>query len=175
MLDPFRIPSPILFRGNEQVAYRDPAIYHDGKMFHLFFTYVDNCPGGPYLHLAKSTSEDLIHWESPRLLTERNKAKNYSSPGNIIRFRDRYVLCLQTYPRENGEKYGACAGGFISVSDGEARIVATTFEFAEDIDVERAKVAKEKAQNKLNSDKTSKIAEIKLKKALLRLEVSESK
>ena len=76
---------------------------------------------------------------------------------------------------ENGEKYGACAGGFISVSDGEARIVATTFEFAEDIDVERAKVAKEKAQNKLNSDKTSKIAEIKLKKALLRLEVSESK
>ena len=76
---------------------------------------------------------------------------------------------------ENGEKYGACSGGFISVSDGEARIVATTFEFAEDIDVARAENAKEKAQNKLNSDKTSKIAEIKLKKALLRLEISKSK
>ena len=75
---------------------------------------------------------------------------------------------------KNGEKYGACSGGFISVSDGEARIVATTFEFAEDIDIDRAKIAKEKAQKKLNSDKTSKIAEIKLKKALLRLEISQS-
>lgn len=75
---------------------------------------------------------------------------------------------------ENGEKYGACSGGFISVSNGEARIVATTFEFAEDIDINRAELAKEKAQKKLESDKTSKIAEIKLKKALLRLEISQS-
>ena len=76
---------------------------------------------------------------------------------------------------ENGEKYGACSGGFISVSDGEARIVATTFEFSEDIDIDRAKKAKEKAESKLNKDKTSKIAEIKLKKALLRLEISKKK
>ena len=76
---------------------------------------------------------------------------------------------------ENGEKYGACSGGFISVSDKEARIVATTFEFSEDIDIDRAKKAKEKAEIKLNKDKTSKIAEIKIKKSLLRLEISKMK
>ena len=76
---------------------------------------------------------------------------------------------------ENGEKTAACAGGFISVSNNNVRIVATTFEFAEDIDFKRAEKAKEKAENKLKQDKTSKMAEIKLKKALLRLEVSQNK
>ena len=76
---------------------------------------------------------------------------------------------------ETGEKYGACAGGFISVSDSNARIVATTFEFADKIDIDRAKKAKDKAERKLKEDKNSKIAEIKLKKALLRLEVSQNK
>ena len=76
---------------------------------------------------------------------------------------------------DSGEKNGACAGGFLSVSDSHARIVATTFEFAEDIDINRAQIAKEKAEAKLKNDKSSKIAEIKLKKALLRLEVSQKK
>ena len=76
---------------------------------------------------------------------------------------------------ESGEKIAACAGGFISVSNSQVRIVATTFEFAEDIDIERAKRAKEKAENRLKDIKDSKIAEIKLKKALLRLEVSQNK
>lgn len=76
---------------------------------------------------------------------------------------------------ETGEKTGACAGGFLSVSGGNARIVATTFEFSEDIDVDRAVKAKEKAENKLKENKNSKIAEIKLKKALLRLDISQNK
>ncbi len=76
--------------------------------------------------------------------------------------------------KEDGlEKLGACTGGFLSVCDSQARLVATTFEFSEDIDVERAERAKEKAEEKLKNDKNSKIAEIKLKKALLRLEVSQ--
>ena len=75
----------------------------------------------------------------------------------------------------SGEKIGACAGGFVSVSGNEVRIVATTFEFAEDIDVERATKAKEKAETRMKDTENSKIAEIKLKKALLRLEVSQNK
>ncbi|MBE7019893.1 MAG: ATP synthase F1 subunit epsilon [Ruminococcaceae bacterium] len=76
---------------------------------------------------------------------------------------------------EGHERTGACTGGFISVSDSNTRIVATTFEFSEDIDVDRAERAKEKAEEKLKKDKASKVAEIKLKKALLRLEVSQKK
>ena len=106
MLDMKKIKSPIIFKGNEEKAYRDPAIFHDGDKFHLFFTYVDNKNSDPYLFIAKSTSKDLITWAEPNILTVKDKAKNYSSPGNVIRFNGKYILCIQTYPRENGEKYG---------------------------------------------------------------------
>ena len=75
----------------------------------------------------------------------------------------------------DGTKEAACAGGFLSFTDNKARLVATTFEFAEDIDRLRAEKAKEKAEEILSerkSDKEQKMAEIKLKKALLRLNIS---
>lgn len=103
------MPSPVLFRGDERVAYRDPAaVYADGR-FHLFFTLVETeAPGEqPFLYTAVSTSRDLVQWERPRKLTPRDRALNFSSPGNVIRFADRWVMCLQTYCRPNGEKYGS--------------------------------------------------------------------
>jgi len=75
----------------------------------------------------------------------------------------------------DGEKIASCIGGFISVSNGNVKIIATTFEFAEDIDIKRAEKAKEKAEKVLQNsrdDKALKIAELKLKRALNRLSVS---
>ena len=46
---------------------------------------------------------------------------------------------------EEGERKAACAGGMLSVTDGVTRIAASTFEWAEDIDVARAERAKENA------------------------------
>ena len=78
---------------------------------------------------------------------------------------------------EEGEKKGACAGGMVSVSDGKVSVVASTFEWADDIDVSRAQKAKEKAQAKLEGhDRTDyeyKLAQMKLKKSLARLSASE--
>ena len=80
---------------------------------------------------------------------------------------------------EEGERYGACAGGMVSVSDNTVRVVASTFEWAEDIDVARAKKAKEKAQIRLDNTKRDdydyRLAEVKLKKSLARLSASERK
>ncbi len=79
----------------------------------------------------------------------------------------------------DGERRAACAGGMITVSGGVVRVIASTFEWAEDIDVERAMCAKEKAQARLEnagrSDYEYKLAEIKLKKSLARLNVSGKK
>lgn len=102
-----KITSPIIFRGDDRTAYRDPAaVFHDGTL-HLFFTLVTTAEDGQvYLHVATSRSRDLIHWTPPRILTPSDPALNYSSPGNIVRFEGRWVMCLQTYPRPNGEKYG---------------------------------------------------------------------
>ena len=106
-LDLQKIASPILFQGDATTAYRDPAVvYHDG-VFRMFFTLVKiEADGKPYLYTAVSRSTDLVSWSPPRLLTPRDSGLNFSSPGNLIRFGDEWVLCLQTYPRPKGQKYG---------------------------------------------------------------------
>ena len=77
------------------------------------------------------------------------------------------------------ERNAACAGGMVSVTNGVVRVVASTFEWSEDIDVERALKAKEKAQTRIEESKRSdydhRLAEIKLKKSLARLSASERK
>ena len=35
-----------------------------------------------------------------------DKRLNYSSPGNVIRYEDRWVMCLQTYPVPDGGRIG---------------------------------------------------------------------
>ncbi len=80
---------------------------------------------------------------------------------------------------KDGEKVAACAGGMVIVSGDVVRVIASTFEWAEDIDVARAMKAKEKAEARLEKAKRSdfeyKLAEIKLKKSLARLKVSGKK
>lgn len=72
-----------------------------------------------------------------------------------------------------GERRAACAGGMVAVTEGEVRVIASTFEWAENIDMDRAMRAKEKAESRLEksnrSDYEHKLAEIKLKKSLARL------
>ena len=95
-----KLKSPVIFRGNETTAYRDPAVIYENGMFHLFFTVVEIEPDGMiFMFTAYSSSIDLINWTSPQKLTEKNQNLNFSSPGNIIRFKDEWILCLQTYPR----------------------------------------------------------------------------
>ena len=71
-------------------------------------------------------------------------------------------------------RQAACTGGLVSVTDDVTRIVASTFEWADEIDVERAKRAAEKAQKRLDkktSDADIKLAELKLKRALNRINI----
>jgi hypothetical protein len=62
--------------------------------------------GQVFLYTAVSKSDDLIHWTNPKILTPKDKNLNFSSPGNIIKNNGKWIMCLQTYPRPNGEKYG---------------------------------------------------------------------
>jgi hypothetical protein len=96
------IPSPIVLRGDDTVAYRDPAaLYHDGT-FHLWFTLVRTEEDRKiYSYTATSRSRDLLTWTDPEIITPKGQHLNYSSPGNVVRFGDEWVLCLQTYPRLN--------------------------------------------------------------------------
>ena len=79
--------------------------------------------------------------------------------------------------KANGEtKLASCAGGFISVKKNEVMLVATTFEFADEIDLERAIAAKAKAEEAISSasdDKMILLAKAKLARAVNRINVSE--
>jgi hypothetical protein len=109
---------PVIFKGNDSTAYRDPAVLYHHHIFHLFFTVVmteeDN---NIYSYTAQSLSTDLKNWSEPEIITPKGQHFNYSSPGNIIRFGDEWLLCLQTYPRPDYKR-----GDKLKWADESARI-----------------------------------------------------
>jgi hypothetical protein len=106
------INSPILFKGDEKTAYRDPAILFHNDQFFLFFTLVKTINEEIYSFTATSKSFDLINWSPVKILTPRDQNLNFCSPGNVVRYNGKWLLCLQTYPRpdyNSGDKvrYGS--------------------------------------------------------------------
>ena len=71
------------------------------------------------------------------------------------------------------ESRAACIGGMLSVMDGVVRVLPTTWEWDTEIDVERAKAAKAKAEERLKDSQLTKEArvraEAKLYRALVRI------
>ncbi len=76
-------------------------------------------------------------------------------------------------------RYGACIGGMISCIDGAVTLVPTTFEWAEDIDTARAQTSQEKAEkvlhDKSSSDADIRLAQARLRRALVRKSVASGK
>lgn len=74
------------------------------------------------------------------------------------------------------EAYIAVGGGFLEVRKDKITILAETAELPEEIDVDRARAAKERAEKRLQSRMEEidfRRAEIALQKAMTRLDVSE--
>ena len=77
------------------------------------------------------------------------------------------------------KRYAACIGGILSVVDNTVTLVPTTFEWADQIDADRAEAAYQKAErilkNKDPSDTEIRLAEAKLRRALVRKSVASYK
>ncbi len=72
----------------------------------------------------------------------------------------------------------ATSGGIIKVSRSKTVILVDSCEWADEIDVERAEAAKETAEDRMKSaesDRQMKMAEIKLKRALNRIDTARYK
>ena len=71
----------------------------------------------------------------------------------------------------------ACIGGMLSVMNGTCRVLATTWEWKEDIDAARAAEAKRRAEEMLAkgglTDREYKAVQARLRRALVRLSVGE--
>ena len=76
-------------------------------------------------------------------------------------------------------RLGACIGGMVSMVKGEVTLVPTSFEWAEDIDVDRAKASEDRARAVMEkndaSDMDLRMASARLKRALIRQNVASHK
>lgn len=77
------------------------------------------------------------------------------------------------------KRTAACIGGMLAVTAGRVRVVATTFEWSDDIDLERAERSAQRAReilagNKLTSQEIE-LAQARLKRALVRSSVAQRK
>ena len=80
---------------------------------------------------------------------------------------------------DGNKRTAACMGGMLSVVDGEADLVPTTFEWSDKIDLERAQRAYDKAdlvlKDKKASDADIHMAEARLRRALVRKSAAQFK
>jgi F-type H+-transporting ATPase subunit epsilon len=85
-----------------------------------------------------------------------------------------YVGAPGYYKAGGKTRYAFVSGGFAEVSDNKVTILAESAERAEDIDIERARKAQQRAEERLKAER-EKIdatrAEAALKRALARLQV----
>ncbi len=90
-----------------------------------------------------------------------------------------YVTALGVGPGkvtiQGADRQAAVNGGMLAVTKEGVRLVAGTFEWAEDIDLQRAQRAKEKAEARIKAahdDRELQMAKAKLTRALTRLNVA---
>lgn len=80
---------------------------------------------------------------------------------------------------DGSKKYAACIGGMLSVIDGKVTLVPTTFEWADKIDKDRSAASESRARavlaDKNASDTDIKLAEARLKRALIRQSAADKK
>ncbi len=113
-----QLDSPRVLRGNDRIAYRDAMLHYDRGTFYLFYSYVrEEEDRLIYWYVGVSRSRDLVTWSEPRVLTPKDQNLNYSSPGNLVRVGDEWVLTLQSYPIA-----GFRRGDKLRFADARARI-----------------------------------------------------
>ena len=124
------------------------------------------------------TADGLIYDGEAEVLTVRGQEGDLSIMARHINFVTPLGMGRATVVTNGQRRYAACIGGMLSVVNGEATLVPTTFEWADQIDVERAERAQKKAEERLNassSDTEVRLAEAKLHRALVRKSVASYK
>ena len=77
---------------------------------------------------------------------------------------------------DGNRRTAACIGGLLSIADGVVTLVPTTFEWSDQIDADRAEKSQKRAESILSSKDASdaelRLAEARLKRALIRKSVA---
>ena len=127
----------------------------------------------------------LLEIVTPRRVVFKGEVTSFSAPGSIGRFQVLYnhapllsslqVGEVRLTPGEGPEQRFATSGGFVEVKENHVVMLGETVERADEIDIERAKVAQGRAQKRLaekGSDIDFERARVALARALNRLRIA---
>lgn len=129
-------------------------------------------------HLKIVTPDGLIYDGEAEQVTVRTQEGDVSILARHINFVTPLGMGRAAIVANGQRRNAACIGGMLSVVNGEVTLVPTTFEWADQIDVERAERAQKKAKERLKastSDTEVRLAEAKLHRALVRKSVASYK
>lgn len=98
---------------------------------------------------------------------------------NHISFLSTLVAGEMSYKQGSTRRFLAVSGGYAEVLDNVMTVLAPSAEFGSEIDVERAQLAKERAERELaefsrdgGDEKDIEVAQVALQRALVRLQVA---
>ena len=129
-------------------------------------------------HLKIVTPDGLIYEGEAEQLSVRTINGDVSILARHINYVTPLGMGRATVLANGQKRYAACIGGMLSVVNGEVTLVPTTFEWADQIDVNRADLAQKKAEDRLkasSSDTEVRLAQAKLHRALVRKSVASYK
>ena len=127
-------------------------------------------------HLTISTPDGLLFDGE----VQRVRARMIDGDVCLLAHHENYVSAVGAgeaalVTADGQTRTAACIGGMLTMIDNEATLIATTFEWADQIDLDRAKRAREAAQARISAAKNDKrelmLAEAKLQRALVRINV----
>ena len=127
-------------------------------------------------HLQIVTPDRMVYdGESPKIIVRTVNGDVCILPHHIDYAIPLAIGEAQVTDGEGKNRLAACNGGMLTVKNNEVSLIAVTFEWDDDIDLERAKRAEAEAQERLEkmdrSDRDYVLAEAKLKRALTRIHV----
>ena len=129
-------------------------------------------------HLTISTPDGLLFDGE----VQRVRARMIDGDVCLLAHHENYVSAVGAgeaalVTADGQTRTAACIGGMLTMIDNEATLIATTFEWADQIDLDRAKRAREVAQARISAAKNDKrelmLAEAKLQRALVRINVKQ--
>ena len=121
------------------------------------------------------TPDRIFYDGEASFLSVRTTSGDVGILANHSRYVTPLVIGTLKIRTDEGERFAAIAGGFLKTGDNTATIVTSACEWADEIDVERAQQAADRAKERLQQEQSKReqdIEEAKLKTALNRISVA---
>ena len=129
------------------------------------------------LQLEVVTPDRLVLSESVDIVMAIGSLGEFGILPNHVPFLTTLMAGELRYRKDNQLDYMVVTGGFVEVSQNKVTVLAEAAERAREIDLDRAKRAKERAEKRMAQAKSEAVdyirAEAALRRALLRLKVAE--